>query len=206
MFNAFKMWTAVAIIYYDQNDYSIHQHTDSDDSYHFTAGLEAELLDVETIDISTNPEELLVTASDLATHTGCSTDTARRWLGQLADNGLLKHYPASDDTPYASGLYRPAETDPRTVIRTLHELNDEAPPYDKENLTEVTPSDFHHMTGPRYAYTHSDTDEMIIVDVGEPDGDRSIQQSVLDQLRNHDLIPSSPRNFVHRLRKDADLM
>lgn len=206
MFSAFKIWAAVITIYYDQNHYQIQLQSDKDDTNRFVGGLQAELLDVDTVDLTERPENVLIAPSDLATNTGCSPDTARRWLSQFADADLLEAYHDSTDSEQSLDLYRLSETDTQTVMRTLHEFDDEIPPYEDESLTEVTPGDFHHMKGSQFAHTPADaTDEIIVIDVSEPDDNQSIQQSVIDQLRESGMKASTPRNFVYQLRQKANL-
>jgi hypothetical protein len=49
-------------------------------------------------------------------------------------------------------------------------------------------------------------DEDIILDVAKPAENTSLQDYVAGQLQPYGIVPSSPKNFVHDLRKKADLI
>lgn len=65
---------------------------------------------------------------------------------------------------------------------------------------DITPGQFEYIGGSEFRFIG---DKDVIVDVEKPNNGASLRDHVHDQLRPYGLVPSSPKNFVYDLRKEA---
>lgn len=215
--NGFEMYTAVLVASDVNNDPVMFTETvDSDVTKEMTTtvGRPDELLVSKT-----GPNELLnqtgvghptavfVHAGDLARLTGCALETGRNWLDRFEQQNLVERVAdgsanVGDETRDVY-FYRPLVTDAEEVMARLYEMAGRQPPEFVAATEAVTPGQFEHIGGSEFRFTG---DKDIIVDVAKPADSTSLQDHVAGQLQPYGMVPSSPKNFVHDLRKKADLI
>ena len=150
-----------------------------------------------------HPDKVFVHAGDVARYSGCSLETARNWLKKFESRGLIKHHGTGDAEVGTVALYRPVLEDQVDINTKLYELEGRRPPDHLVATETVTPGQFEHIGGSRFKY---EDDESVTIDVSKPENSTTIQEHVNSQLRQHGLIPSSPKNFTYDLRKEAGLV
>ena len=221
-YSSFEMWTAIMIAFLEENEPIMYQENKSADAIveqvSLTAGFPADLIESNATEASVNelletrgighPNDIFVHAGDLATLTGCSLETGRNWLQKFYEKDLLHLHGdmdvTHDDETKAVKLYLPVRNDGKRVIRTLYEIEKGTYPETLGDLDAVTPSQFVHLEGSKYRYRE---DSNVTVDVKKPEyRNINLQDYVNEQLHKHGLTPSSPKNFVYELRKQAGLI
>jgi len=221
-YSPFEMWSGVMSAFLEENDPILYRGRSSKETLveqvSLTAGLPADLIESSTTDAHVNelvetrgighPHDVFVHAGDLATLTGCSLETGRNWLQKFHEKDLLQSHGDSsvmyDGETEGVRLYLPIRDNGKRVMRTLYELERGTYPETLGELDSVTPSQFAHLGGGRYEY---EEDRDIVINVEKPE-ERSIslQDYINEQLHKHGLTPSSPKNFVYELRKQAGLI
>jgi len=221
-YSPFEMWTGIMTAFLEENEPIMFQENKSTDSIveqvSLTAGFPADLIESSATEASVDelvetrgighPNDIFVHAGDLAALTGCSLETGRNWLQKFHEKDLLQLHGdigvMHDDEMRSVKLYLPVHNDSKRVMRTLYELEKGTYPETLGDLISVTPSQFIHLDGSKYQYRDDST---VTVDVKKPEGRNiNLQDYVNEQLHTHGLTPSSPKNFVYELRKQASLI
>lgn len=220
-YGAHEQWNAVEVAYRAANDpVSVIEELEEGSpvkQVSMSVGRPAELVHGSDTSLGVNevisqtgrghPDKIFVHAGDLASLTGCSLETGRRWLERFHEHGLLTQHgdgstTEGDETHHVK-LYLPRRVDRETVMRTLYDLEGRPSPDSIQDLTPVTPGDFQHLKGGVWQF--GDEAE-VTVDVTESSqAGVSLQDHVKSQLREHGLKPSSPKNFVYELRNKSGL-
>lgn len=208
-YDPLRVWSIVLTVYQENNDPMIYDIDTSDESGklpEFVVGTPAEILDNYRVDVVENvgrPEQVFVDATDIATYLGCSVDTGRRWLENFRKHGLVTQHGEIDREEFYVKLYRPTVENTEEAMTKLYELADERPPAFAPAGEEVTPSEFEQVEGTEATFRYRENPD-VTVDVSKPE-EGTIKESVLQQLQDHGLVPSSPNNFTYQLRDAAGL-
>lgn len=152
-----------------------------------------------------HPHDIFVHAGDVSRNTGCSLETARNWLKKFDSKGIVRYHGEGDEPEVGEvSLYRPVLENQQEIHIKLYEMDGKRPPERLVVTGEVTPGQFEQLAGPQFRLKDDDS---ITIDVSNPDEKSiTIQEHVNSQLRQHGLIPSSPKNFTYKLRKEAGLI
>lgn len=202
---------AVIVSFYGNNDIQIHHEEDPNKqreslrAFNLVAGLQADILESDAvtplIEHVGAPDEVFVHAGELSRLLGCTPQTARNRLEELEKAGLVrKHGDITVDVGNVV-LYRPTLDDPNEYFENVEMFAGHSSVTNHDDLTEVTPSDFKHLSEGQWQHTE---DPNIVIDVTHTEG-KSNRQYIADQLREYGLTPTSMKNFQYQLRSKSGL-
>lgn len=195
--------------FYGNNEIHVHQEStetkrDSFQELELTTGLQADIIANHLDPVIENvghPREVFVHAGSLSRLMGCSVQTARNHLEDIESAGLAKlHGDIHADVGNVK-LYRPTIGNPSDYANEINSFIDHPSASERDDLIEVTPSDFHHIGNGRWRY---DRNPNVVIDAKQTEG-KSNRQYLQDQLEQHELTASSLKNFQYQLRKRAGL-
>jgi len=202
---------AVLVLFYSNNKIQLHHKEDPDKqreslrTFDLVAGLQADIIESDTvtplIESVGDPKEIFVHAGSLSRLLGCTPQTARNRLKELEDANLIREHGNISADVGNVVLYRPVLDDASEYLKTVDELVGNSDTESGE-LIEVVPTDFKHLGDGRWQYIE---DSQIVIDVSDIKG-KSNRQYIREQLREHELTPTSMNNFQYQLRLKSGII